>query len=329
MAIPAANEGLIYVGVQSAKETAATTLGKLYLTEFNWEPDVVQDEGEPVIGKGMDVDDIERYGFNGATLRGAMRFRPGNVGYLLKGFGLSCSTAGADPYQHTFTPITSAASFPYLTIIDKFDASATLDVLLRDVWLNSLTITANERDALRLEFEGRALYFTTTLGSPTLNDEPAGLLSPNTAKGTLELDSTAYKLNTMTLNLAWGEALASSLCSAELEQVIVQGRNVTGNADAFLGAESGLFEDVYLGGGATPSTDISTGNLEAQFESGGEPLTGPLPYYVKLALAETRFLTYPLGQSGDDPVRGGLTFQVTRNTTDWEIELQNDVAAYT
>jgi hypothetical protein len=329
MTIPASNEGLVYVGVQSAKGTPATTLYKMYLTEFNFEPDVVQDEGEPVIGRGLDVDAVERYGFNGATIRGAMRFRPGNVGYMLKGFGLSCSTAGADPYQHTFTPLTSASSFPYLTFIDKFDASATLDVLLRDVWLNTLTITANERDALRLEFEGRALYFTTTLGSPTLNDEPAGLLTPNTAKGSLQLDSTDYKLNTLTLNMNWGEALASSLTVAELEQVIVQGRNISGNADAFLGAETGLFEDVYLGGGAVPDTAIHEGDLEAMFESGGEPLTGPLPYYVKLALAETRFLTYPLGQSGDDPVRGGLTFQVTRETTDWEIELQNDIVAYT
>jgi hypothetical protein len=328
MAIPASNEGLIYVGKQSAKGTAATTLYKLYLTEFNWEPDSVQDEGEAVIGRGLDVDAVERYGFNGATISGAMRFRPGNVGYLLQGFGLSLSTAGADPYQHTFTPMTSVANFPYLTIIDKFDAASTLDVLLRDIWLNTLTITANERDALRLEFEGRALYFTTTLGSPTLNDEPAGLLSPNTAKGSLQLDSTDYKLNTLTLTLNWGEALATSLTVAELEQVIVQGRNVNGNADAFLGAETGLFEDVYLGGGSTPSTEILTGNLVAQFESGAEPLTGTAPYYVKLSLPECRFLTYPLGQSGDDPVRGGLTFQVTRETTDWEIELQNGMATY-
>lgn len=329
MTIPAANEGMVYVGVQSAKGTPQTTLYKLYLTEFTWEPDVVQDDGEPVIGRGLDVDLVERYGFNGATVRGSMRFRPANVGYLLKGFGLSCSTSGADPYVHTFTPLTTASAFPYLTIIDKFDAASTLDVMLSDIWLNSLTITANERDALRLEFEGRALVFTTTIGSPTLNDEPSGLLTPNTAKGALTLDAAAYKLNTLTLNLAWGEALATSLTDPDLEQVIVQGRNVSGNAEAFLGAESGLFEDVYLAGGATPSTEITEGDLDAKFESGGTPLTGSVPYYVQLALAETRFLTYPLGQSGDEPIKGGLTFQVTRQTTDWEIILQNGIVAYT
>ncbi len=328
MTIPAANEGMIYVGIQTLKGTPQTTLYKMYLTEFNWEPDVVQDEGEAVIGRGLDVDTVERYGFNGATIRGAMRFRPGNVGYLLQGFGLDLATAGTDPYQHTFTPFATPSSFPYLTILDKFDGAATLDVLLSDIWLNSLTITANERDALRLEFEGRALNFTTTIGAPTLNDESAGLVTPNTAKGTLTLDAAAYKLNSLSLNLAWGEALATSLTDPVLEQVIVQGRNVTGNADAFLGAESGLFEDVYMNGGATPSTALFTGDLDAKFESGAEPLTGPAPYYVQLALAETRFLTYPLGQSGDDPVRGGLTFQVTRETTDWEIIIQNAMATY-
>jgi len=331
MAIPASNEGLVYVGVQSAKGTAATTLHQILLTEFNWEPDVVQDEGEAVIGRGLDVDLVERYGFNGVTIRGAMRFRPGNVGYLLKGFGLSCNTTGSDPYVHTFTPITSVASFPYLTFIDKFDASATLDVLLRDVWLNSLTVTANERDALRLEFEGRALYLTTTLGSPTLNGELSGLLTPNTAKGDVTIDSSDYCLNTLTANFTWGEAMATCLTDAELEQVIVQGRNVTGNADVFLGANADLFEEVYLGGssGTELSTALTTGDLEAQFESGGEPLTGTAPYYVKLDFPETRYLTYPLGKSGDDPVRGGLTFQVTRVSEDWKIILQNDHSAYT
>ena len=329
MAIPASNEGLVYVGVQTAKGTAAATLYKLLLTQFSWEPDSVQDEGEPVIGRGLDVDSVERYGYNGATIRGAMRFRPGNVGRLLKGFGLSLATAGSDPYQHTFTPMTSASTFPYLTFLDKFDAASTLDVQLRDVWLNRLRIIANERDALRLEFEGRALYFTTTIGSPTLNDEPAGLLTPNTAKGSLTYDASDYKLNTMTVEFNWGEALASSLTNAELDQVIVQGRNVNGTADVHLGANSGLFEAVYLGGSSTPSTEIEVADIIAQFESGGEPLTGPAPYYVKLDLPETRLLTYPLGQSGDDPVRGGLTFQITRETTDWEIVLQNGLANYT
>lgn len=330
MAIPASNEGMIYVGIQSAKGTAATNLYKLYLTEFNWEPDVVQDEGEPVIGRGIDVDLIERYGFNGCTIRGAMRLRPGNVGYLLQGFGLSLATAGADPYQHTFSPMTSVATFPYLSILDKFDSSATLDVMLRDIWLNTLTITANERDALRLEFEGRALYVTTTIGSPTLGDEPAGLLTPNTAKGTLTFDASDYCLNTMTLTLNWGEALASCLTKPELEQVIVQGRNVTGNADVFLGANADLFEEVYMGGasGTELSTEITEKAVIAQFESGAEPLTGTEPFYVKLNLPETRLLTYPLPQSGDDPIRGGMTFQVTREASDWEIEIQNAMATY-
>lgn len=328
MAIPASNEGLVYVGEQTVKGTAATTLYKLYLTEFNWEPDSVQDEGEAVIGRGMDVDLVERYGFNGATIRGAMRFRPGNVARLLKGFGMSLATLGSDPYQHTLTPVTSVANFTYLTFLDKFDAASTLDVQLRDVWLNRLRVIANERDALRLEFEGRALYFTTTIGSPTLNDEPAGLLTPNTTKGTLEVDAAAYKLNTLTVEYTWGEALASSLCNPELEQIIVQGRNVTGNADVYLGANSGLFEDIYLGGSTTPSTAIPEVDLDAQFESGAEPLTGTAPYYVRLLLPETRLLTYPLPQSGDDPVRGGMTFQVSRVSSDWEIELQNGVASY-
>lgn len=331
MAIPASNEGLVYVGVQTAKGTAATTLYQMYLTEFSWEPDVVQDEGEPVIGRGMDVDLVERYGFNGATIRGAMRFRPGNVGYLLKGFGLTCSTAGAGPYVHTFTPVTSVASIPYLTFIDKFDASATLDVLLKDCWINTLSVSAAERDALRLEFEGRALSFTKTIGSPTLNAEEAGLLTPNTAKGTLTWDASDYCMNSLTVRYNWGEALATCLTEASIEQVIVQGRNVTGEGDVFLGANSALFEEVYMGGsgGTDPSTTIVEKAIVAQFESGANIPSEAVPFYVKLNLPEARLLTYPLGQSGDDPVRGGLTFQVTRESTDWEIELQNAKAAYT
>jgi len=331
MPIPASNEGLVYVGVQSAKGTAATTLYKLYLTEFSWEPDVVQDEGEAVIGRGIDVDVVERYGFNGATVRGAMRMRPGNVGYLLKGFGLSCATTGADPYTHTFTPVTSASSIPYLTFLDKFDGSATLDVQLRDVWLHTLTVTANERDALRLEFEGRALYVTTTIGSPTLNDELSGVATPNTAKGTLEIDSSAFKMNTMTVTYQWNEALASSLTVPTLEQIIVQSRNVTGNGDVFLGLNTDFFEEVWMGGtsGTELSTTLSSGNIQATFQSGAETLTGSVPYHVKLGMTESYYLTYPLPQSGEDPVRGGFTWQVARESTDWDIVLYNDKANYT
>lgn len=331
MAIPASNEGLVYVGLQSVKGTAASTLHQVYMTEFSFEPDVVQDEGEAVIGRGLDVDEVERYGFNGVTVRGAMRFRPGNVGYLLLGYGLACTTTGTGPYVHDFEPITASASFPYLTIIDKFDASSTLDVMLVDVRINSLTVTANERDALRLEFEGRALSLTTTLGSPTLNGEVTGLLTPNTAKGDVTVDAADYCLNTLTANYTWGEALATCLTDAELEQVIVQGRNVTGTADVFLGANADLWEEVYLGGaaGTTLSTIMTSGAIVATFESGGDIPTEAVPFHVQLGLAESKYLTYPLGQTGDDPVRGGLTFQTTRITTDWYIQLQNAVAAYT
>jgi hypothetical protein len=328
MTIPASNEGFIYVGVQSQKGTAQTTLYRLYLTDFSFEPDIAQDEGEAVIGRGMDVDQAERWGSNGATIKGSMRFRPGNVGYLLKAFGLACTTTGAGPYTHTFKAISAASSFPYLTILDKFDASATLDVQLKDVWINSLTITANERDALRLEFEGRALSWTTTIGTPTLNDEPTGLLTPNTSKGTLTFASAAYKLNTMKVVLAWGEALATSLTVATVEQVIVQGRNVTGQADVFLGANASLWESVYQNGGTTFSTAITQGDLEATFQSGGVIPTETDPFAVQLGLPETRFLTYPLAQSGDDPIKGGLTFQVTRITSDWSIVLTNGKTSY-
>lgn len=110
MATPSGDEGYVGLAVQSAKGTAATAFFGIYHTSFSWEPQVVQDEEpESEIGAaGFDVAKPERFGHEGASFRGELRFRPGNAGFILRAFGM---TADDGP----FVLIPSANDTIYVT----------------------------------------------------------------------------------------------------------------------------------------------------------------------------------------------------------------------
>jgi hypothetical protein len=90
MTTPSGDEGYVGFAVQSAKDSQASAFYGIYHTSFSWEAQVVQDEEpESEIGAaGIDVAKPERFGHEGASFRGELRFRPGNAGFILRAFGM-------------------------------------------------------------------------------------------------------------------------------------------------------------------------------------------------------------------------------------------------
>lgn len=278
---------------------------------------------------------------SGATLSLHWSHTNSNMESLL-GFSDALDDTGATTYeaddpsdwaiQHVFTPIATGSSFPWIGVLDKFDQSATLDNILYDARVNRISFDEADEDVVRFSFEGRALNFKAAIGSEVETADAAGLSTPNTSKGTLYFGSENYKMGRLSTEFRWEERVIPALVQLNPEELVPGRRAASGNADIYLGAESTLWKKVYYGGasGTEPSTTIEERALNAKFQSGQavSGLNGTTEdfYAVTIHSEESRCLTYPVDKSGDDPVMGGLTFQIDKGERGWAIALTNNYA---
>lgn len=454
MPTPSSLEGTVGIAVQSALGTPATAFKTVKMLRFSWTPDVTGDEeGEPEIGGSMDVAAAMRYGHQGATFTGELRFRPGNAGLILRAFGMaaddgkyvfypgvndtivvkedagafvpvniltgtghsavaytpytavqvgthlkavldanttlagtytvsfaankftiavaggptgltlgwtqaacnmgellgfntSADDTGAATYtgdynadwaiRHVFTPIAGQTNFPWLTFYDSMDGNNTLDTLLYDARVRSVTLNAEANNVLRVTFEGRAMNFQDATGSETFTADDVLCTEPTTSNslGSLYFPTENYCMQRLSAELTWAENILPCLTDMAPAEIVAGRRSAKGSADVMLGAEAsaGLFRKVYYGSsaGTEPSTTIVQQMMHVDLRA-GQPITNlnvtnPEYYGVILHSEETRLLTYPLEKSGDAPITGGLTFQIYKGATAWCLVLVNNYA---
>lgn len=264
------------------------------------------------------------------------------------GFDDGAADSGATTYtgdyticpacRHYFTPYAASASFPWGSILDRFDAASTLDTVLRDCRVNNLSIGAEPDDAVRLTFGGRALYYSDPSGGETEDDDAAALGTPNTDDGSLTFGTTAgYPLAALTLESSWEEEVEPALCTGSPRSVLPRRRTTGGTAGVYLGAEdsAGVFRAAYYGAtdGTAPSNTVVERALDVTFESGA-PVSGAIApgqasdtadyYALRFEAGECQMMTYEIEKSGDELVRGDLALHISRESTDWGITLVND-----
>jgi hypothetical protein len=264
------------------------------------------------------------------------------------GFDDGAADSGATTYtsdyticpacRHYFTPYAASASFPWGSILDRFDAASTLDTVLRDCRVNNLSIGAEPDDAVRLTFGGRALYYSDPSGGETEDDDAAALGTPNTDDGSLTFGTTAgYPLAALTLESSWEEEVEPALCTSSPRSVLPRRRTTGGTAGVYLGAEdsAGVFRAAYYGAtdGTAPSNTVVERALDVTFESGA-PVSGAIApgqasdtadyYALRFEAGECQMMTYEIEKSGDELVRGDLALHISRESTDWGITLVND-----
>jgi hypothetical protein len=267
-----------------------------------------------------------------------------NLGTIL-GYDTTADDTGATSYvsdnptswpiAHVFDVYTASADFPWGTILDKFDASATLDTLLIDCRVTTFSFQNDDADVVRFSYEGRCLSFQDATGSEVETAEVATISTPNTKKGSMYFGSAGYKMASLGAEFRWAENIIPALVQPGPEEIIPGRRAASGTSDIYLGAEANAatFRATYYGGtsGTEYSLTLVDRELYALFQS-GQAISGLLgstvEYYgVRLCFPECRMLTYPLEKSGDDPVMATLGFQITKASKNWRVILLNDYAA--
>lgn len=261
------------------------------------------------------------------------------------GFDGTADDSGAGPFtgdndanwpdHHIFAPIDSTASFPWMTVLDKFNDSDDLDTLLIDARVNSLTFTADANGLVRCSYEGIALSFEDAVGTETNTADAATISTPNTGKesGYVYMNDTEYWAAGFETTLQWEQQTLPKLTQVGPEEILASRRRVGGNMDIYFGSDDGvMFRKAYYGGssGTTFSTDIVQEKLGVRFDAGTSTPSGTdaqLPYGVIFSVAHCNILTYPLEKSGGEPVDAGMTWMASRDTYDWGIVLVNGYAA--
>ena len=235
------------------------------------------------------------------------------------------------PISHIFTPIDSVASFPWMTILDKFNASADLDTVLIDARVNSITFTADANGLVRMSYEGIALSFEDASGSETSTADASTISTPNTGneEGYVRMNDVAYWAAGFETTLQWEQQTLPKLTQMGPEEITAARRRVGGNMDIYFGADDGaMFRKAYYGGatGTEFSTDIVQESLGLKFCAGQDTPSGagtPTPYAIAFGYPHANILTYPLEKTGGNPVDAGMTFMASRDTYDWGIVFTN------
>ena len=257
------------------------------------------------------------------------------------GYDSSADDSGAGPFvgdndanwpnTHIFKPIDSVSTFPWMTVLDKFDASANLDTILIDARVNSITFTADANGLVRMSYEGIALSFQDAGGSETNTADASTIGTPNTGNedGYVIMNEAAYWAAGFETTLSWEQQTLPKLTQMGPEEITAARRKVGGSMDVYFGADDGeLFRKAFYGGasGTTFSTTIVQEPLAIKFCAGQNTPSGTdavAPYSVAFAYYHTNILTYPLEKTGGEPVDGGMTFMVSRDSYDWAILFTN------
>lgn len=235
------------------------------------------------------------------------------------------------PLSHVFKPVDSVSSFPWMTILNQFDAVDNLDTLLIDARVNSITFTADANGLVRMSYEGICLSFQDAGGSETNTADAASIGTPNTGheEGYVRMNDLAYWAAGFESTLEWEQQTLPRLTQMGPEEITAARRRCGGNMDIYFGADDGdMFRKAYYGGasGTTFSTTIVQEPLAIRFCAGQETPSGtdaPTPYSVIFSYNHCNILTYPLEQTGGEPVDAGMTFMVSRDSVDWAIVLVN------
>lgn len=233
--------------------------------------------------------------------------------------------------KHPFGYAATRSLIPYVSILDKFDPSTTLDTVLYDFRLSNFALSGRDADAIRFTFEGRALNWGDAAGTETEYDQSSDVKTPHSRKGSFFFGSDDYKAESLTATFTTAENIIPALTQLYPEDVMPGRRAARGDMDIHLGAEAsgGVFRATYYGSasGTAPSSTIVQRILNANFQSGGV-ITGlagsTVDYYaIRLHADRARMLAYPLGKSGDDPEKATLAFQIAKLDSDVFVTLNN------
>lgn len=257
------------------------------------------------------------------------------------GYDSSADDSGAGPFvsdsdanwpnSHIFKPIDSVSSWPWVAILDKFNADTDLDSILLDCRVNSITFTADANGLVRMSYEGVALSFGDAGGSETNTADATTIATPNTGNesGYVIMNQAAYWAAGFETTFQWEQSTLPKLTQVGPEEITAARRRVGGNMDIYFGADDGvMFRKAYYGGasGTEFSTTIVQEPLAIKFCAGAQTPSGTdaqLPYSITWAYYHTNILGYPLEKSGGEPVDAGMTFMVSRDSVDWAIILTN------
>ena len=264
------------------------------------------------------------------------------------GFANGADDTGATTYtadytinparRHYFTPYAASSSFPWGSILDKFDQSSTLDSRLRDCRVNRLAIGAAPDDAVRLSFAGRALYYADAAGTETETADATAMGTPNTDDGSLSWGGTAdYCMASLDFESSWEEEVVPCLTQGTPSSVVPRQRTTGATAGVYLGSEdsAGQFRATFYGSasGTTPSNTIVERALDALFQSGTAVSSAIAPgqasdtadyYGVRIEAPEAQMMGYDIEKSGDNLIQGGLAMHISRESSDWGLTLINN-----
>lgn len=326
------------LGVQSAKDTAATTYHTALATVSGADPlfDVQEPPAEhpaPSSRSTLRKSAPERVGYL-APVNATFLLHPRFIGRVLRAMGFGVSTVNnTTHYTHTFT-IAADASVAWLTALHKWSGATDLERKVTNLRGESLAFNA-DLNQIQCVFGGVGLVEGNATGSETKVSEATTLLKPNTGSVTFEVGgsgiSTTYRGNQMTIaqQLDRDERVLHSSGRAGLSRLSIDVTGTLQGIDIDLGTYAHWKALKRGGAGTAPSLTAVTGLLSWQFTSAANITGAAVPYSLTTTLAEAAYDMVSPNANGQDLIRGDITYQmIDSSSSPLSIVLVNDQASY-
>lgn len=326
------------LGVQSAKDTAATTYHTALATVSG--ADVLFDTQDPPLEhpapatrSTLRKSAPERTGYL-APVNATFLLHPRFVGRALRAMGFACATTNnTTHYTHVFT-IAADASVAWLTAIHKWSGTTDLERKITNLRGESLAINA-DLNQIQCVFGGVGLVEGNATGSETKVAEVNTLLKPNTGSITFEVGgsgiTTTYRGNQMTIaqQLDRDERVLHSSGRAGLSRLSIDATGTLQGIDIDLGTYAHWKALKRGGAGTSPSLSSVTGLLTWQFTSADNISGAAVPYSLTTSIAAAAYDMVSPNANGQDLIRGDITWQmIDSSTPPITITLVNDQASY-
>lgn len=177
-----ADRGL-YLAVQSAKGTAATTFkAAAGFTRFDYEPVKGLTKGVPMLGLGNWLNRSIGHDFSvkNGTAEGWMSLDY-LLGFMMELLGAKTTTGSVAPFTHSFAWYQKNSTMKYATIyvVDGETATGTgiTTEMIRDVKISNMKFNINGNDAVKFSFNFEGLNMGAGAATPTL--DTTGLVTPS------------------------------------------------------------------------------------------------------------------------------------------------------
>ena len=327
------------LGVQSAKDTAATTYHTALATISG--ADVLFDTQDPPLEhpapatrSTLRKSAPERVGYL-APVNATFLLHPRFIGRVLRAMGFAVSTVNnTTHYTHTFT-IAADASVAWMTAIHLWSGATDLQRKITNLRGESLALNA-DLNQIQCVFQGVGLVEGNATGSETKVAEINTLLKPNTGSITFEVDgggiTTTYRGNQLNIaqQLDRDERVLHSSGRAGLSRLSIDATGTLQGIDIDLGTYE-HWKEIKRGGtsGTAPSLTPVTGELSWQFTSADNISGAAVPYSLTTTVAEAAYDMVSPNANGQDLIRGDITWEmIDSSTPPLSIVLVNDQASY-